>query len=531
MNKIEVLDCTLRDGGYINNWDFGINNIKSVVSNLTSSQIDIIECGYLSNKNPYNPEKSIFDSIERIKEVIPEKKHNCKYVCMINFGEYELADIPNYDGSSVDGIRLVFHKGQLEAALEYCRELKLKGYMLFIQPMVTINYSDSELLKIVNIVNEIIPYAFYIVDSFGIMKKNDLMRMYYLIDNNLNQKVRIGYHSHNNLQLAYSNAQALAEVHSNRNRIIDASVFGMGRGAGNLNTELFIQYLNDNFDTNYNVYPLLQIIDETLNKIYATNYWGYSLPHYLSATYNCHPNYASYLSDKNTLSVKGIQDILSKIPPEKKGSFNKIFIEELYIKYQKRNIDDTEAKELLSEIFRNQTIVVIAPGNSIEKNKNDIKKFIKEKNAVCITVNFSSKDFDSQFTFISNTKRYEKIFKDNPKINNKLIITSNVETQSSNHIYVNYEHLVNMNDTVSDNSTLMLLQLLINVGVEKVYIAGFDGYSLDQTKNYAHKELILHTSPKAINELNTGIANVLNKVMEDIKIEFLTPTKYGESIV
>lgn len=84
----------------------------------------------------------------------------------------------------------------------------------------------------------------------------DLTRLFYLVEHNLNENIKIGFHSHNNMQLAYSNAQSLVDLHSDRELIIDASVYGMGRGAGNLNTELFVQYLNDNADGNYDIKPL-----------------------------------------------------------------------------------------------------------------------------------------------------------------------------------------------------------------------------------------------------------------------------------
>lgn len=106
------------------------------------------------------------------------------------------------------------------------------------------------------------------------------------------------------MQLAYSNAQTLVGLETNRNILIDSSIYGMGRGAGNLNTELFIQYLNENSDGNYELKPLLIVIDEILNIFYQKNYWGYSLPNYISAVHNAHPNYASFLDDKKTLTVE-----------------------------------------------------------------------------------------------------------------------------------------------------------------------------------------------------------------------------------
>ncbi len=94
------------------------------------------------------------------------------------------------------------------------------------------------------------------------------------------------------------NAEALVEMNLKRDICIDACVFGMGRGAGNLNLELFAEYMNENYDTEYRVEPMLEIMDEYLNDIYREKSWGYSLPLYLSASTGCHPNYAIYLEGR-----------------------------------------------------------------------------------------------------------------------------------------------------------------------------------------------------------------------------------------
>lgn len=529
MKTIKVLDCTLRDGGYINDWEFKQSNIKMILNYLRESNVDVIECGFLSNKRAYDQEKSIFDTIERMKEVLPEDRGNSKYVCMVNYGEYNAKDIPDYDGTSVDGIRIAFHKKDLHEALELCREISKKGYMTFIQPMVTINYSDLELLKLAETANEIMPFALYIADSFGVMKKNDLLRIFYLLDHNVNKEILIGYHAHNNLQLAYSNAQALVNANTNRERIIDSSVFGMGRGAGNLNTELFIQYLNDSLDKKYKVYPLLQIIDKVLNKIYAKNYWGYSLPYYLSAAYNCHPNYASYLSEKNTLTIKSIQEILGNIPMNKRSNFSKAFIEELYLDYQAHSIDDILILNQLKEEFKDKEILVIAPGSSIEEYHDKVFEKSNRSDVVVISINFKPEKIKPDYIFISNEKRYEKLYDDEAYLNGtiKLILTSNIKAKDEKAIKVDYLSLLNTIDDVRDNSTLMLLKLLQRIELEQVYIAGFDGYDLDQEKNYVKPDMTFTKDKDSINRMNKGVSEELFNLSKDIEIEFITPTRYN----
>ena len=309
MNKIQVLDCTLRDGGYCNNCRFGFDNEKKIIHGLIEANIDIIECGFLVNTVEYDKDVTKFTSLNEVAKVIPQNKEGKTFVMLTDYGKYCPEDLPEYDGTSVDGLRVAFHKKDCVVALEECKAIKNKGYKVFVQAMVSLSYTDEEFLDLIRRVNELDPYAFYIVDSFGMMKRKDLIRLFYLVEHNLNENIKIGFHSHNNMQLAYSNAQSLLDLHSDRELIIDASVYGMGRGAGNLNTELFVQYLNDNADGNYDIKPLLSIIDEILNEFYQRNYWGYSLPNYLSATHNAHPNYAGYLDDKKTLTVENMNEI------------------------------------------------------------------------------------------------------------------------------------------------------------------------------------------------------------------------------
>lgn len=327
---IKILDCTLRDGGYINNWDFGENTIRSIISKLLRAKIDIIECGFLSKK-VYGDDFTLFNIASKISKLIPKHEKNCLYVAMLDVAEedLELDKIGDFDGESIDGIRLTFNSDKIEAALEAAEILKKKGYKIFLQPMKTCNYSEKELFSLIKKVNELEPWAFYIVDTFGSMYQQDVSRLFSLIDGYLKGGIKIGFHSHNNLQLSFSNAQALMNIESDREVIIDSSVFGMGRGAGNLATELLAKYINTSTSKRYEIPPLLNIYDEHLSEIYSKNPWGYSLPHFLSAVYNCHPNYSTYLSGKKEIPAEAINLILQKIPDFKKSVYDREIIEKI----------------------------------------------------------------------------------------------------------------------------------------------------------------------------------------------------------
>lgn len=327
MANINVLDCTLRDGGYVNDWSFSDEISINLIDSLRKSKIEYIELGYINKKNGKCKDTTMFNNIECINNIIND--NDAKYVIMLDLGDFDIDDI-EYN-SNIFGIRLTFSKEHWRTAVEDVKKIIVKGFKVFLQPMLTLCYTDKELLELIKAFNEIDIYAFYIVDTFGAMQSDDVLRFASLIDNNLKSDVKLGFHAHNNLQLAYSNAIALAKRSSNRELIIDSSVYGMGRAAGNLNTELFADYLIKNFNKEYKIEPLLDIIDNFLSVIYKENYWGYSVAHYISGIYNCHPYYSTYLAGKKELSGKDIENIIKNIVEAKKYEFDKNYIEQLYV--------------------------------------------------------------------------------------------------------------------------------------------------------------------------------------------------------
>ena len=518
MSKIKLLDCTLRDGGYCNDWMFGNKNIKTIINGLIEANIDIIECGYISQKKNFNIDRTQYTSFEQVKQFIPANKEGKIFVGMINYGEFDIRDIPEYDGSSIDGIRVTFHKKERLEGLQFCQQIKQKGYKVFVQGMVSLSYTDEEFIDLIERVNMFEPYAFYIVDSFGMMKGKDLIRLFYTVEHNLADRIHICFHSHNNMQLAYSNCLSLTQVQSNRSIIIDASIYGMGRGAGNLNTELFTEYLNETHNANYNLKPLLTIVDEILDDFYKKNYWGYSLPNYISAKNNAHPNYAGFLDDKKTLTVEDMENIFQLMDEDKKVGFDKSYIEELYMKYLATGRVQDEHKEELATTLKNKKILLIAPGRSSVDEKEKIEQYAQD--AICISVNF---DYPiSNYIFLSNLRRYREL---NKKSYSKCIVTSNI---ISDKIYfqTKYRDLVNDVDAVKDNAGLMAIKFLMNYDIEEIALAGFDGYSHETKENYADIHMEFITRNAVLDAMNIGMAKVLKVFSQKIRISFLTTPKY-----
>lgn len=368
------------------------------------------------------------------------------------------------------------------------------------------------------------PYAFYLVDTLGLMDKDDVLRFFYLINHNLAKGINMGFHSHNNLQLSFSNCQALSAVESERTISFDSSVYGMGRGAGNLNTELIANYLNNHCGSNYMIEPILEVIDEHISKIKEKFDWGYSVPYYLAAINGCHPNYAAYLSNKNTLNVKSISNILHMIEPENRSLFNKRLIEEKYLEYQTHEVDDTEAINQIHQAIAGKNVLILAPGASLNDNCNQITSLAKDKECVVISVSFVPNFIDTNYVFLSNLKRYETTFNPTKKKIN-LITTSNIQVNETDNLTVNYSSLLNSEDAIRDNTSLMLLTLLTKLAPAKVYIAGMDGYEVHSTNYYQERLTMKHNAEQA-HVLNAAISKRIEQLSHQLNIEFITPTLY-----
>lgn len=521
MNNIHILDCTLRDGGYCNEWRFGFENAKRITEGLQEAGIEIIECGFISNRIAYNPDITKFTKVEEVAKLIPENRDSKIFVAMMNYGEYNIEDLPAYDGTSIDGIRVAFHKKNLNEALTLCEQIKAKGYLVFIQAMVSLSYSDEEFLSMIRRVNEFKPYAFYIVDSFGMMKGKDLTRLFYVVEHNLDKDIWIGFHSHNNMQLAYSNAQQLTMVQTNRNLIIDSSIYGMGRGAGNLNTELFLEYLNENAGKHYQLKPILTLIDEILNEFYQRNYWGYSLPNYISAAHNAHPNYAGYLDDKKTLTIEGMNDIFDMMDEDKKVSYDKAYIEELYLRYMATGKVQEEHKTELNERLKHKRIILVAPGKSSVDEADRISAF-KCDDVILVSVNYAYENITPDFIFLSNLRRFREL---DVRQRNKCIVTSNIPADGV-YYQTKYRDLLNSEESVADNAGLMAIKFLMQYDVEGIYLAGFDGYSHDVRDNYGSSDMAFITRNAVLDAMNIGMSKILREYSKNVRIEFITTPKF-----
>ncbi len=324
---IEILDTTLRDGGYQNDWNFGEKNIKSVIKNLLLANVDYIELGFLSNKKT-NKDKTVFNSLGDANEFI-EKYDYQNFNLMIKADDFDIEKLKK-NNTKIKKIRYIFKKQKSALALYECEKLIDFGYELFINPVFIDDYEKNEYYKLIEKINALKPYTITIVDSMGSILKEDIEKIFLKTNDIIDDKINLALHCHNGAKDAFENAKALFKLNLKRNIIIDCAIFGMGRGAGNLKSERIASYLNQNYKNNYKIEFLEKIKNDTIRAFFQKNPWGYNKIYEICALNHCHSNYARFLINENkNLSSALINDIFASIPKDKKTNYDEKFLKEL----------------------------------------------------------------------------------------------------------------------------------------------------------------------------------------------------------
>lgn len=522
-SKIKLLDCTLRDGGYINDWNFGYYTIRDIIKKLVEAQADYVEVGFLRDCE-YDRDKAVFNNCAELLPLLPKERGRTRFTAMALHNKYDVDKLEPYDAQTIDALRITFHDYDIDEGLAYIEKVQDKGYKVFCNPINIMGYTDAMILELIQKVNRIQPYAFSIVDTFGSMMKEDLVRIYSLIEHNLDKKIVIGLHLHENLALSFSLAQEfLAIKATDRECVIDASMLGMGRAPGNLCMELIMDYMNKKMQGCYNVNPVLDGIDDHIEQLKQIEPWGYNTAYSLSAKHNLHRNYAEFLLDKGRLRAKQINQILASIEPNKKTVYDENYIEALYQEYQNNETDDTILLEKLKAALEGKEVLILAPGASIVDEEDRIRDYISQHSPVIFSANFAPVNYAADYIFCSNAMRYDALEREAKA--GKVLVTSNLTDVCEEQEMLNYSELCFDEKGAFDNCVIMLMKLLIRMGIKGVAVAGFDGYGgsgNDYVFSYMTSQ---HT--KGLEE-NIRIRRYVDDLKKQITIRFLTKSVYEE---
>ncbi|MGQ8871323.1 aldolase catalytic domain-containing protein [Paenibacillus sp. TSA_86.1] len=307
-NHCKIVDCTIRDGGLVNNWDFSVDFVQKLYAGLNEAGVDYMEIGYknspklLKGSEDAGPWRFLNDDF--LRKVIPQKG-NTKLSALVDVGRVDENDILPRSESMLDLIRVACYSKDVDKALALVQTFHDRGYETTINIMALSNVMENELLEAFELIKESSVDVVYIVDSYGSLDHNDVKYLVEKFKTHLPNK-RLGVHTHNNMQLAFSNTLVAAELGV---ELLDASVYGMGRAAGNCPTELLVAHLKG---TKYNLRPVLEVLEQLMVPLREKEEWGYILPYMITGALDEHPRSAMALrSSENKDNVVDFYDKLT----------------------------------------------------------------------------------------------------------------------------------------------------------------------------------------------------------------------------
>lgn len=288
---IKVMDCTIRDGGLMNDFRFDDAFVKSVYNACVKAGVDYMEFGYKASTEVFNvddfgPWK--FSREEDLRRIVGDNETNLKIAIMADVGRTDLDLIPNATESVVDIIRTACYIHQIPSAIEMVKNFHEKGYETSINLMAVSHCNETEIAEALEILGQSPVDVIYLVDSFGHYYPEQirtLASMYLEVAKKYDKKV--GIHAHNNQQLAFANSiEALTLGVS----YIDATISSLGRAAGNCPLELLLGFLKN---PQYSLRPILMVIEDGIKKLKEGGLiWGFDVPYMITGQLNIHPRAA-----------------------------------------------------------------------------------------------------------------------------------------------------------------------------------------------------------------------------------------------
>ena len=557
-SKVKILDCTIRDGGYINNWHFDKKIVREVYRALSKSGVDIVEIGYRGTEDNFDPNKYgtwRFTTEEDLREVLDGIK-GPRVAVMADYGKIKIDDFEEQKNSMVDMVRIAAHKNQISKAIDLLEDLKEKGYETSLQAMGFTGYTPDEVDELINTLKDSEIDYFYIADSYGSIFPNQIKSMFepFLELEN----IKIGFHPHNSLQMAFANTLEAIRVGVD---IVDGSIYGMGRGSGNLPIEGLIAYLQMQSKDRYNVVPILSIIDKYFVEMHKETPWGYQLPYMLSGMFKCHPNYAQDLVKRQEYTIEDIWKVMEVIEEIKPVGFDRSIIDSLIEKgvigglngrvltpssqtaKESRKANHIQVPYVGRHIGRD--FLVLANGPSLTTYKTQVDAFIKKYDPIVLGANYLADMFVPDYHAFNNKKRFT-MYVETVNPNSKLLVGENIPDEMiSEYIKRDYEPLFFrdsldadfdiVNGRIQSNCrtiSILLLGVAIVMGANRVFAAGMDGYlGKDHIKNTLfYDEKVEPFEEELLVERHNWNERYLNQINQYLQkngkegVHILTPT-------
>nr|WP_319999871.1 aldolase catalytic domain-containing protein [uncultured Draconibacterium sp.] len=494
MNTLQICDCTLRDGGYYTNWDFDQNLVETYFEAMNDiPAITHLEIGYRSLASGsylgeyfYCPDYVL----KMAREMCPDKT----LAIMLNEKDTspsDLDDLLNPCKSFIDLVRIAVDPKNMERALVLAKAIKAKGFQMGFNIMYMSQWAnDTEFINKLNSLEGNVDYI-YLVDSFGGVYPEDVKKAVQLVKEKIS--IPLGFHGHNNMELGLANSLVALE---NGCQVVDATITGMGRGAGNLKTELLLTCLNAKGNIQFDFNKLTTVVAD-FEKLQSEYKWGTNLPYMISGAYSLPQKEVMSWISKRRFTTESIINALQN---------------------KKDKIEDNHNLEIFSTEFTAERVVIIGGGSNSKKHAPALIQYCKQNPDVVLI--HAGVRFVKEFNKLENRQYFcllgsegNKLKKDIATLdfsNIKCILEPSPRKMGTilpkelHNISYELKEISFIKD-YPDSLLTIALQLAIDLSATEFMLFGFDGYDMKSNEQMievsAENQLLIDTVLKNQNEV------------------------------
>ena len=511
MNKIKILDCTLRDGGYYNNWDFSNEIVNDYLKVMSIVGIDYVELGFRSFKAKSFKGPTWYTTESYLNSLFIPK--NLTIGVMVNAAE--LISHPlgiskatkimfqHSKKSKVKLVRLACHFEEFDKTVQACKILQGLGYKVGINLMQISEQTEEKIISVAKIAEKERPDILYFADSLGGMEASQISN---LIDTlRTHWTGPLGVHTHNNLGKAIANSLKALD---NGVTYVDVTVTGMGRGPGNAATEYLLIEMQSNYKRKFDILPLLKLIQKHFEPMKQKYKWGTNPYYYLAGKYGIHPTYIQEMLATHFNE----SEIIAAIDQLKHSGGRRYNVDLVRSEFQKP-MKLAKGKWSPSKIIKNREVLLLASGPKANDYKQEIEKYIKSKKPFVIALNTSiniSKKFIDVYAacnplkLIGDVNLYKSL--SSPLVVPKSLLSKSLRKKFKSLKLLDFavglkENNFEFHKTGAVMPKLFTLVYALSIATSgnasKILLAGFDGYGPKDRRTKIVDELMyLYSSAK-----------------------------------
>lgn len=518
---VKILDCTLRDGGYYNKWDFDPDLVNDYLLAMASAGVDYVELGLRQFKNDRYLGASAYTTYEYLARLsLPDGPTygvmvDAKTILASEHNQEEAVDalFRNRNEEKIGLVRIAAHFHEVSECFPMVCALKAKGYLVGLNIMQASLKDSSELTTVTKLVSDWNKVdVLYFADSLGSMGAEDIERVYKAM--RCSWSGDIGFHAHNNMGEAIANVNSAISLGC---AWVDGTVTGMGRGAGNAELEYLIQQplIKSNAKELDGLFGLVINYFEPLKKHHG---WGLSMAYFSSAKLGIHPTYIQELCSDINLDRHQIPKIIGDLALiESPNIFSKSTLDNVI---SKTNKDGVIVGDKVPPFFAGKEIILVAQTDLSVKYKYAISDYAVAKNALLVAINLPLEKLDLAYDFVavSHNQKYREDEKNYVNSNHRFIAPRALFDGAGMNITHNYGLWVKEGHFECHSSYAVIPSRLtfayavafcIDAQAEKISMVGFGGYSSENPKQKEMQECL-----------------ALLKAM-DVRLQSLTPTTYA----